>query len=290
MCTCPFHSERNPSFGVKLEESGKGTYQCFTCQERGTVYELIRRLDGMDARIRPVLGKITQGAPQKLQARKQQGKESAKAFEEELLYEYNYQTDYWGERGIDINTIAKFKLGLNPQKWSIAIPMRSVYNPSDLSGVCFRYIDNHPNFPVEWKQQIVAGEIKRYHYLPGSIPGVSLFGVDAIRSYDEVYLFEGSIDAMNFMQREGKQALARWGTIISPYQADYLSKFERLNVVIDKDANRAGSVAGRQVRSVLKGKVIIQLLEMKESVKDYSEAVMKGLSTEMVFMSTKESA
>lgn len=268
---------------------GKGTFQCFGCQKRGTIYELIRELNGADTRVRPVLNTITQGAPQKLEMRKPQNKESAQAFDEEQLQSYNYHADYWNERGITPETVARFKLGLNPEKWSVAIPMRSVYNPTDLSGVCFRYIDSHPDFPPEWKAQIVSGDIKRYHYLPGSIPGVSLFGVDAITDYTEVYLFEGAMDAMNFMQREGKQALARWGTIISPYQAEYLSRFDRLHVVIDKDTNRVGSAAGRQVRSVLRGKVIVQLLEMKESVKDYSEAVMKGLSTEMVFVSTKES-
>jgi len=41
---CPFHKEKTPSFTVN---EGKGFYHCFGCQEHGSIFDFIMKLDGL---------------------------------------------------------------------------------------------------------------------------------------------------------------------------------------------------------------------------------------------------
>lgn len=44
---CPFHDERNPSFGVNPES---GWYKCFACQEKGNAIDFLRKKEHLDFR------------------------------------------------------------------------------------------------------------------------------------------------------------------------------------------------------------------------------------------------
>lgn len=46
MICCPFHGERNPSFGISIEEPHP--YGCFACNETGTLLKLLIAKGGMD--------------------------------------------------------------------------------------------------------------------------------------------------------------------------------------------------------------------------------------------------
>lgn len=46
MFCCPFHGERNPSFGISVEEPHP--YGCFSCNETGTLLKLLLLKGGMD--------------------------------------------------------------------------------------------------------------------------------------------------------------------------------------------------------------------------------------------------
>ena len=37
-CTCPFHDDNKPSFGINLET---GAYQCFACDAKGSITDFV---------------------------------------------------------------------------------------------------------------------------------------------------------------------------------------------------------------------------------------------------------
>ena len=49
MIRCPYHNENNPSFGICLEGSKRGLFQCLShnCGTKGTFFHLIAHLDGI---------------------------------------------------------------------------------------------------------------------------------------------------------------------------------------------------------------------------------------------------
>lgn len=273
MCTCPFHSERKPSFGVKVDRYGNGCFHCFACGEKGSIDTLIARLSGPTASKQEIKKHLTMGAPA---SSSKQKKLIQPDFSEEMLQCFNHQCAYWPERGIWPQTIEGFKLGLSLNDWSVTIPQRSIVDPGRLVGVCLRLWDTAAGFPSCLKMKLMRGEIRKYTHLPGSIPSASLFGVEAITSLDEVYLFEGAIDAMNFMQVTGCQALARWGTGFHLNQAGYLRRFKRVNVVVDNDGHGLGKLSALPVYRLLAPHTEVRIYDIPLPVKDYSEAVVQG--------------
>ena len=41
---CPFHSEKNPSFGIKIKT---GQYKCLSCGAEGNAWTFLQKLKGM---------------------------------------------------------------------------------------------------------------------------------------------------------------------------------------------------------------------------------------------------
>ncbi|MCA1807160.1 MAG: hypothetical protein LC687_04840, partial [Actinobacteria bacterium] len=46
-CSCPFHSDKNPSFSINLKA---GVYFCHSCKASGTLPQLVYELTGKGAR------------------------------------------------------------------------------------------------------------------------------------------------------------------------------------------------------------------------------------------------
>ena len=63
MATCPFHSEKNPSFGVIVDSAGYGRYNCFACGEKGTIKGLIKKLEGAWTPLSLIIPQLIEGTP-----------------------------------------------------------------------------------------------------------------------------------------------------------------------------------------------------------------------------------
>lgn len=271
MCTCPLHDDRSPSFSLKIAEEGSGYYHCFGCGAKGTLRDLVAKLEGGFGDFR-VVGNITRGFTKTSSDTRRNVVQTSK-FDLSTLSRYNVLHPYWGSRGIQPESISKFMLGYSSENYSVTIPVRSL-SSGEVQGVCFRYIDSDKNSPDLLKQQLLTGDIQRYHYSKGTLPGLSLFGLETIKTLDRVYVFEGAIDAINYHQRHNVQVLAKWGTLLTKQQIEYISRFKEVYIVADNDKSGVGIKSAKNLCNLLIGKSIVHvMIPENEQCKDYTEQV-----------------
>lgn len=281
MCTCPFHDETRPSFGVKIDRQGKGMYNCYGCECKGSIWDLVRELESYrsNSEIRDYIDDFKSETP----ILKLEDLDTVVLY---TLSESDYEQfaikhEYWGMRGINEESVRKFKLGYCKERWAVTFPIRA-FNTYDLIGVCFRPVDIHPSFPVELKLKMQAGLLPKYSYLQNTKPSFSLFGIEHVSLKKEVYLFEGPIDAINFMQiNTGCQAIAKYGTMITRHQLSYLERFSRVNIVADNDT--AGRSNAKNCSTLLRNRgVLTTVLCLDSCDKDFTDAVLNQHSTNLV--------
>lgn len=274
MCTCPFHSEENPSFGLKVGRDGKGTFQCMSasCGVRGTFNQLIQRLDGSgSSAIRDVL---LRSVPRKVERKvKIETKPISK------LDSYKIPSPFWMKRGITNESVERFQLGYDPNKFCATLPVFKLFD-HELLGVCFRFDQENPYIPNELLEAYHRGEIPRYTYETGTQMQYSLFGADLIdtTTYDgrsELYIFEGAIDAISFHQMTKKPVVARWRASLTKFQRQFVKLFDTVYIVIDNDSKNQSEIAAKSDVLSLGGQKV-EILKIDLPVKDYNEALCKG--------------
>ncbi len=121
---CPFHNEKTPSFTVSEE---KGFFHCFGCGAHGDVIGFVMRADGLSfpeavERLAADAGlEVPEQTPAEREHAKRQADlhevmEKACAFFEERLGAHVGEParDYLRGRGLDADTIARFRLGYAP--------------------------------------------------------------------------------------------------------------------------------------------------------------------------------
>src|SRR5437667_5667479 len=118
---CPFHHEKTPSFYV-VED--KGFFHCFGCGAHGDAIGYLMRVDNLDfieaiERLAAEAGlAVPQSTPQERERAQRQrtlleATEAAAAFYEACLWQFagSRARDYLQERGLDPETIRRFRLG-----------------------------------------------------------------------------------------------------------------------------------------------------------------------------------
>src|SRR4029077_3693414 len=121
---CPFHNEKTPSFYV-VED--KGFFHCFGCGAHGDAIGFVMRADNLDfiAAVEKLAGEVGMAVPQatpqereRAQRRKTlfEALEAAAAFYEARLWAPAgaRARDYLRGRGLDPETIRRFRLGWAP--------------------------------------------------------------------------------------------------------------------------------------------------------------------------------
>src|ERR1700728_4399066 len=124
---CPFHGEKTPSFSV---HATKQFYYCFGCHEKGDVFKFVQKIENITfpEAVRLVaqkfgipLPKATYSSPveardAKLRAQLLDAQERAAAFFQECLKrpEGARAREYLAGRGLDAETIARFRIGYAP--------------------------------------------------------------------------------------------------------------------------------------------------------------------------------
>ena len=125
---CPFHNERSPSFFVN---EIKGFYHCFGCGSHGDQFGFVMRTENLSfpeavERLADEAGlEVPETTPEerrqeKVRASLLQVMEAACAFFERSLHAAGGQEgrDYLARRGLDAETIARFRLGYAPDSRS----------------------------------------------------------------------------------------------------------------------------------------------------------------------------
>lgn len=116
---CPFHNEKSPSFHVSPE---RGTYHCFGCGVGGDIFSFIQAIDGVE--FKEALKTLAERANVELVPENPQKKtereelvaiiESATSFFENQLPNNVDATSYLERRGVEKETIKKWRIGYAP--------------------------------------------------------------------------------------------------------------------------------------------------------------------------------
>ncbi len=122
----PFHNEKTPSFTVN---EAKGFFHCFGCQEHGSAIDFIMKVDGLSfpEAVERLAGEVGMQVPvdtpevrKRIERRQTLMDVTEKAtawFERNLrMSEGRKALNYLKERGLDDQTITKFRLGFAPDR------------------------------------------------------------------------------------------------------------------------------------------------------------------------------
>ncbi|TSC55177.1 MAG: DNA primase [Parcubacteria group bacterium LiPW_30] len=120
---CPFHNERTPSFFIS---PARGTYHCFGCNRGGDIFSFVEEIEGVD--FASALKTLADKAGVELRAVDPKLKseyerlysvlEEATRFFENSLGANPSAKEYLAKRGLNVGTIADWRLGYADTNWS----------------------------------------------------------------------------------------------------------------------------------------------------------------------------
>ena len=280
---CPFHSEKSPSFFVNAE---KGIFKCFGCGEGGDVFSFVqktKRLDFVDAvrdlaqktGVQLVENQADQAEYDRRSALLMLYQQSAEYFAH--LLEDPHQgaaaRDYLERRGLDHETITKFRLGYAPPVWDGLLRYLCDANnasPETLveAGLVRRKPDSNSFYdlfrnrlmiPIHDDQgrviafggRTMGDDQVKYLNSPESpiyTKGEHLFALhqakDSIKERDSVIVVEGYFDAITAHRFGFTNTVATLGTALTERQGKLLVRFtDSRRVLLCFDADAAGEKA-----------------------------------------------
>lgn len=127
---CPFHSEKSPSFFVRVEEA---SFHCFGCGKKGSVFQFIMEMRGFrfPEAVRYLAKQVGVVLPEETSAQASSS-DLTKTLQEivllacevfnEHLFHIPEGRDYLKHRGIDDITTRRFHLGFAPKSWDFLLP------------------------------------------------------------------------------------------------------------------------------------------------------------------------
>jgi DNA primase len=280
--SCPFHSEKSPSFFVFPERQ---SWHCFgACGTGGDIFSFVMKKEGIDFGQALQLLANKAGVPlvaSTTPERQTQNKERERLFEiNEAAAEYYHQVllntskgkiarDYVAKRELSDETIKKFQLGFAPEGWDTLKQYLKGkgYGETELltTGLLVEREDrnnydrfrNRLIFPIRNIQGKVIGFGGRA--LDDSLPkylnspqtpvfdkSSSLYGIDhaktAIRQKDQAVIVEGYMDALAAHQHGYDNVVASMGTAMTDKQLAILKNLTS-NLILALDADTAGEEA-----------------------------------------------
>lgn len=163
---CPFaqwtHSkriDRNPSFGVKVEENGISSYSCYTCKRHGRVSSLVRSLEkfrkikytglAFDADVADATRDFNADLSYKIE-----GIDTITPLDEDYadLYDPAYDVkaarEYLEGRGVSKDTAEHLGIGYDPDDRRVVFPVRN--GKGELFGYTGRSILDEGDYPAHY--------------------------------------------------------------------------------------------------------------------------------------------
>lgn len=277
---CPFHHEKTPSFTVSPDRQ---IYHCFGCGESGNAFKFLMRHERMEfpEAVEMLAKKAGVILPEQdnpeiaraasLTSQLYKVNEFAVSFYENNLHMASASAcrDYLLNRGIKLQTIKEFRLGLAVSGWDSLINYLRSKNSSlsimEKAGLILSkdaggYYDRFRNriiFPIFDIRNRVIGfgarvmdkTLPKYINSPETqvyIKGKNLFGLnlskDFIRQDDFAIIVEGYLDFIIPYQEGLKNIVASQGTALTLEQVRLLKRYTH-NVVMIYDGDTAGEIA-----------------------------------------------
>jgi len=300
---CPFHREKTPSFSV---EPVKQFYYCFGCNNGGNVFHFIMHIENLDfmEALRFLADRAGIALPEpddneqqhKNKLRKsilEVNREAARFFYANLAGKTGQMAQqYLFQRGLSLQTIRRFGLGLSPDDWSVlARALRSKgYDEETLiaSGLCVRNKNGSLNdrfrnrimFPIfDLRGNIVAfggrvmdNSTPKYVNSPETLcysKSRELFGMHLARKSTEkrLLIVEGYMDVISLHQAGIDYAVASLGTALTNMQGRILKKYaDEIIMCYDTDtAGRKATDRGLEILSQLGCRVkVLQVPDAKD--------------------------
>ena len=283
---CPFHNEKTPSFNVNDEE---GFYHCFGCGAHGDVISFIRNFEGKS--FIEALETVADIAGLKIPSNNLKNEnilnEKQKLLEIANLSSSFYSTNlfskegsnalkYIKSRGLDDETIDKFKIGYSPQ-YGLKKFLNDKGYSDDLifkAGLLRKNSNNEMQevfkgrliFPIfDIKKNILGFGARalfnskaKYINSPNSVifqKSQILYGISHLqREYlkdNPILIVEGYMDVISIFQSKTAQAVAPLGTSITENQIENIWKINK-KPVLCLDGDIAGeNAAWRFINKVL---------------------------------------
>jgi len=266
MFCCPYHNDKNPSFGI---DTKKGGFNCFTCGETGSFGDLLLHL-GIESDLEEVeamsegewtdvLESLESKATKKV---KWPGEdiEVRSPYAEKAPKKYaRYLED---ERFLSTSEVVRFEMGWSPKEQGrVLIPVRN------LKGDHVIWIE---------RRRIDGGKPK-YWRPKGTKKELALYGYSDIRGHDWVVVTEGIFDAIALSAR-GLPAVCCFGGFSDFQRNAIIKRFGTVYVCFDGDT--AGREKSREARESLKDCGVrvrnVKLPEGKDPA-DYSDRIASEL-------------
>lgn len=290
---CPFHQEKTPSFVVFPDSQH---FHCFGCGKSGdlfTYYELVEKVDFRDA-----LAELAQRAGVEIESHRPQvsvdadpalahardlNELASQLFSHVLTNSPAGETgrEYLRQRGLDAETIGRFRLGFAPDSWDYLLKQFSargidpramhdaglVQERENSSGYYDRF-RNRLIYPIRDRDGVVVGfgaramgddQPKYLNSAQSSLFDKSriLYGLDlakeAIRNDDRVVVVEGYMDVIAAHQFGHRNVVATMGTAVTESQIELVKRMTK-RIVLALDADAAGQMAAlRTIESIHTG-------------------------------------
>jgi DNA primase len=290
---CPFHNEKTPSFTVNED---KGFFHCFGCGAHGDVIGFVMRAEHLSfpetvERLASEAGlEVPQSSPQEREQAKRQASmldatEAACAFFEKELHSPRGRgaLDYLKGRGLEDETIARFRLGYDPdERGALKKALDAAHIPLALAqeaglltvpeggGDPFDRFHGRVMFPItDRRGRVVAfggrilreGQPKYLNSPDGPLfhKGHMLYGLSQARAsiaeQGTAVVCEGYMDVIALHQAGFSYAVAPLGTALTENQIELLWRFVPEPIIcLDGDAagQRAALRAAERALPLLK--------------------------------------
>jgi len=294
---CPFHQERTPSFFVNEE----GIFHCFGCGKGGNLFTFIMEMERMNfvEAVKYLADKagINIRTDLSTEAYKQREvlikiyKEACQLYQDCLFKEENKKAlTYLNNRGINKNTIEKFKIGYAPDSWNFLVNYftgrydlaevvkSGLIIPKENQNFYDRFrnriiipILDLQNNPIAFGGRTLAEDEAKYINSPESPifqKGNILFGLNQAKSSiskkEFAILVEGYFDVITLHEKNFDNAVGSLGTSLTENQISLLKRYTT-NVYLCYDADRAGKKAtDRAIHLLLQNDFTIKIILLDE--------------------------
>lgn len=315
--SCPFHSERTPSFTVF---PATRSFYCFGCGAGGDVVTFIMKRENLDyvAALEFLAGRVGIEIPRDARDREAElnavkrervlamNREAARFFHA-ALYDKNLGATglrYLTERGLSGATIKHFGLGFAPDGFGALTDhlTKLGYTAEEMStgflcgiskktGRPFDYFRNRVIFPiidvtgnvVAFGGRVMDDSTPKYlntSDTPAFKKSRNLFALNYAKNNcsDRIILCEGYMDVIALHAHGFENAVATLGTAITPEQARIMAKYTK-QVIISYDSDEAGQRAANKAMKLL-GEVGLDVRVLRiPNAKDPDEFFKKNGST-----------
>ena len=243
---CPFHADKKKKFAISIDT---GAFQCYSqneCGIKGSWYDFQKRLGDNPVSLNS--DSMFHGT------QKQSIYEKPKA---EVCYPSGTALKYLNDRGLSVDTIKKFRVGMTADKKALAFPY---FKNGDLVNIKYRTI----------------GE-KKMWVSKNAEP--TLFNRDGIHD-NPLVVVEGEIDCLT-MAEYGIEAVSipsgvndlRW----IENEWDWLKQFQSIYLVMDQDS------AGRKAAEIVANRLgRWRCYRITLPYKDPNECLRQGITAEQI--------